>query len=156
MTDEERDQRLRRLRALRDRIAILLLRQAQQGPRMAASEEIELQEAQRAELALTAELGLDVAVPEHVGARTLAERVLAIEYRMKLLEEMVSHALTAINGQLATIRDDAQQWRESERAARIERQEYIDMRLIRIELAVIGLFLGLAGLAGYLVVAVSP
>lgn len=150
MTDEERAQRLLRLRALRDRIAVLLLREAQLGPSFSSAQELELREAQQHEATLMAELGLDTALPAQAQS-TMPERVLALEFRIKTLEKTVGDALSAINQQLADIRDSAKEWRANEQLARHERQAQLDMRFGRIELAIIGLAIILAVLIGYLV-----
>lgn len=151
MTDEERAQRLARLHALRERIAILLLRQAQQGPGFSSAQELELHEAQQAESVLVAELGLDTVLPLHPNGITLTERVLALEFRIKALELLVKDALSAINQQLADIRDSAKEWRGNDQHLRIERQTQLDLRFSRMELAIIGIATILAVLIGYVV-----
>ena len=151
MNDEERAARLARLKKTRGRIDILLLRQAEMGPLFPAAMHVELREAQHDERTLMAELGLDTALPDTERGAALAERVLALEFQMKSTQEVVRHALTAINGQLAEIRDSAKEWRQTERTERVERQEIVDVRFSRIELAIIGLAIVLAVLIGFLV-----
>lgn len=129
---------------------------AHYGPGAPPHIPIELAQARTDEELIEARLRAVAVEPSAaVGAQIGTEgRIVILEHKHAMRSKMVDDALYQFRQELATIREEAHDWRAAERQQREERQPVVDAQLHAIEQRINRAFLLVGVVLGVLVVAV--